>query len=269
MDLHDFDDVAANYDHYVAQLTGGGGDVVRFHLDLAREHSSQGILDIACGTGATLLTLVEAGFPVTGIDISPAMLAVLRDKLAGLPADRRALATLIAADMVDFEAVGPFSLAIIARSGFMHLLTSEAQEAALRNIHGQLVDGGILSFNTFDPNYGLIAENLTGSNPAAYLRGDYVNARGNRERIWNAIEFDPETQTMGGDWRFEELDADGNIIETRTRPLRMRWSFEPEIRHLLRLCDFELLDVYGSYDKEPRTYGGGIVWVARKGQSNA
>lgn len=69
---------------------------------------------------------------------------------------------------------------------------------------------------------------------------------------------------MEGSWIFEELDERGEVIEKRTRPLRMRWSFEPELRHLLRLCGFEILNTYGSYSKEPRRYGGGIIWVARK-----
>ena len=50
----------------------------------------------------------------------------------------------------------------------------------------------------------------------------------------------------------------------RERPLRVRWSFESETRHLLRICGFEVLDVYSSYRKAPRAYGAGLVWMTRK-----
>lgn len=43
-------------------------------------------LEIGVGTGRIALPLVEAGIPVTGIDLSERMLAVLRDKEAGVPA---------------------------------------------------------------------------------------------------------------------------------------------------------------------------------------
>jgi hypothetical protein len=44
----------------------------------------------------------------------------------------------------------------------------------------------------------------------------------------------------------------------------MRYSFELELRHLLRLCGFGVLATYGSYRKEPRAYGGAIAWVAQR-----
>src|SRR5512134_2492676 len=89
MDIHDYPDVAENYDHYIESLAGktsGGlsGGFETFHLDLAKRHGAEGILDIACGTGAALVPLILAGYRVTGIDISEAMLDVLRRKLAVL-----------------------------------------------------------------------------------------------------------------------------------------------------------------------------------------
>jgi hypothetical protein len=104
---------------------------------------------------------------------------------------------------------------------------------------------------------------LKGSNPQPELRTEYHNLRGNKEQIWNIIEYDPATQIMEGVWIFKELDSHGNIIEERERPVRMRWSFAPEIRHLLKLCGFEVMEMYSSYTKSPRKYGGWIIWVVQ------
>ncbi len=263
MDLHDFQDVAENYDYYLPNFDGTSSATIVFHLDLAESYGAGGILDIACGTGLVLIPLIQQGYRVAGIDISNAMLAVLGRKLGGLPTEIQQKAQLVHSNMTNFELHEQFSLAMIPRSGFLHLLTPDDQERALRCIHRHLGPGGILTFNTFDPDYALIAGNLKGSDPRPHLRAQYTNSRGNRERIWNTLEYDAASQVIDGLWIFEELSTQGEIIGKRERPVRMRWSFEPEIRHLLRLCGFEVLTTYGSYKKEPRTYGGWIVWVAK------
>lgn len=56
------------------------------------------------------------------------------------------------ANMTDFRSDREYSCAIIDRSGFMHMLTPELQRAALLNIRENLTDGGMLTFNTFDPH---------------------------------------------------------------------------------------------------------------------
>jgi SAM-dependent methyltransferase len=266
MDLHDYQDVAESYDEYILSLTSidHQEDVVEFHSDLAKKYGHQGIIDLGCGTGATLIPLIQAGYRVTGIDISQAMLDVLQGKLDGLPDDVRRNAATLCASMSDFDLDEKHSLAIIPQSGFLHLLTEQDQEQALRCIHRHLTPDGVLSFNTFDPNYARIAENVKGSNPQPELRAEYRNARGNHEQVWNVIEYDPTQQLMEGFWIFKELDDSGKVMEERKRPVRMRWSFAPEIEHLLRLCGFEVVEMYSSYTKEPREYGGWIIWVAKR-----
>jgi SAM-dependent methyltransferase len=264
MDLHDFSDVAENYDLYLPTLTTDQPSLEAFHLELAESYGAAGILDLACGTGAALIPLIQNGWHVTGLDLSQPMLDVLSAKLAALPAEVSARANLVCANMAQFSLPEPISLAIIVRSGFMHLLTPQDQENTLRAIHRHLLPGGVLSFNTFDPDYTVIASALKGSHPAAKLRAEYTNRAGRKERIWNQIEFDPSGQIIEGTWIFEELDETGTVLARRERPLRMRWSFESEIRHLLRLCDFEVITTYGSYRKDPRAYGGGILWVTRR-----
>lgn len=68
----------------------------------------QRVLDIGCGTGRHTLRLAQAGNRVTGMDLSPGMLAVARRKLAGL--DVR----LIEGDILTAPFTGPFDAVIAA-----------------------------------------------------------------------------------------------------------------------------------------------------------
>ena len=54
------------------------GDVA-FYGELARA-SGGPVLELGCGTGRTLLPIAQAGIHCVGVDASPAMLAVLRQK---------------------------------------------------------------------------------------------------------------------------------------------------------------------------------------------
>lgn len=273
MDLHDFKDVAENYDRYLSVMYTEDNDnhagFQDFYLEMARKYGAGGVVDIACGTGAVLLYLAERGIDVDGTDLSEEMCRVARKKAEELGLKLN----IFPSDMTKFNSGRKYSLAIIARSGFMHLPTTELQKAALRNIREQLTEGGILSFNTFDPLPTIQAAMMT-TGPEDYsFRLEYVNSEGRRERIYNAISYDPFTQLARGNWKFETLDEAGNVIGERIRPLQMRQSYRSEIFLLAELCGFEVLDIYRGYlgDKEDlndpstaRNYKGNLIWVLRK-----
>ncbi len=151
LDLHDYDDVAENYDLYLEEMyknEDNYADFREFYLDFARQYGSEGVIDIACGTGAVLLYLAEHGIFADGTDLSEAMCRVADEKTKKSGFNLN----IFPADMTTFKGDRKYSCAIIARSGFMHLTTPELQRAALINIRENLTDGGMLTFNTFDPH---------------------------------------------------------------------------------------------------------------------
>ena len=267
MDLHDYKDVAENYDLYLDAMyrNGSGYDGFEdFYLTLARRYGAGGVIDIACGTGAVLLHLARAGIEIDGTDLSEAMVNEARKKAArdGLKLN------IFPANMVDFNAGRTYSLAIIARSGFMHLTTPALQRQALLNIRRHLVDGGILTLNTFAPNPILQAQQMK-TGPEDYSpRVEYVNRNGMREQLYCAIGYDPLTQVMSGNWKFITLDEAGHVIGERVRPLRMRQTYRQEMLYLIELCGFEVVEVYGDYHGSTAETGH-YVWVLRKTGGNA
>lgn len=272
MDLHDFKDVAENYDRYLEVMYADMDkheNFQEFYLNLAREYGEGGVVDIACGTGAVLLYLAARGINIDGTDLSDEMCKVAKSKASSMGLNLN----IFPSDMTVFDSGRKYSLAIIARSGFMHLPTQELQIAALKNINKQLLPGGILTFNTFDPWPPMQAEQMRCSPSDYSFRLEYVNKDGYREKIYNAISYNPLSQQMFGNWKFETLDDKGNIIDERIRPLLMRQTSRYEIKLLANLCGFEVVDIYRGYngDKEDlndissaEKYRSNLIWILKK-----
>ena len=272
MDLHDFKDVAENYDRYLDVMYAGEDhheNFQEFYLNLAKQYGQGGVVDIACGTGAVLLYLAERGIEVDGTDLSEEMCKVSASKAE----EMNLKLNIYPANMTTFNSGRKYSLAIIARSGFMHLPDQKLQIEALKNIREQLLPGGILTFNTFDPWPAVQAQQMATGPDDYSFRLEYVNSDGNREKIYNAISYNIYTQQMYGNWKFETYDEEGNVIGERVRPLLMRQTYRSEVFLLAELCGYEVLDIYRGYngDKEdlsdPDTaaeYESNLIWILRK-----
>ncbi len=72
--------IASYYDRIIGPLVM---PVRRGVCRMVLKHGFKKILDICCGTGSQCIMLGSLGFSVTGVDISPAMLRVARQKSRG------------------------------------------------------------------------------------------------------------------------------------------------------------------------------------------
>ena len=73
---------------------------------------------------------------------------------------------------------------------------------------------------------------------------------------------------MSGNWKFETLDDfDGHVISERIRPLAMRQTYRQEMKYLLELTGYEIVNVYGGYNKESADLmAKNVIWCVRKKQ---
>lgn len=272
MDLHDFKDVAENYDRYLEVMYrdfDAHEGFQDFYLELAKKYGKDGVIDVACGTGAVLLYLAEHGVIADGTDLSEEMCRVCGQKAVEKNLDLR----IFPGNMTDFDSGRKYSLVIIARSGFMHLTDQKSQIAALKNLGRHLVPGGILTLNTFDPWPAVQAQQMNTKADDYTFRLEYVNSEGHHEKIYNAISYNPWTQIMSGNWKFETYDDEGKVIGVRIRPLKMRQTYRWEIFLLAELCGFEVVDIYRGYkgDKEDlndpmsaANFKSNLIWILRK-----
>ena len=84
-----------------------------------------------------------------------------------------------------------------------------------------------------------------------------------REIIYNAMSYNPMTQVMSGNWKFETYNEQGEVIGERIRPVKMRQTYKQEMKYLAELCGFEVVEIYGDYFKNTKDTGR-YVWILRK-----
>jgi SAM-dependent methyltransferase len=93
-------------------------------------------LEFAIGTGRVGVPLAERGVPVTGIELSPDMLAQLRTK-----ADETTIPVVLG-DMATATAPGSYALVYLVFNTIANLLTQAEQVACFRNAARHLDPGG-------------------------------------------------------------------------------------------------------------------------------
>jgi ubiquinone/menaquinone biosynthesis C-methylase UbiE len=132
-----YDSLASYYD----AVTGDSATEITFVDGIIKNACPRAVtlLEAACGTGGIIAGLA-AGYQVSGLDISPGMLAVAGQKLpAGTP--------LYAADMSSFRLDRTFDAIVCVYHGINHLLDFSDWESFFDCAYGHLNRGGVLLFD--------------------------------------------------------------------------------------------------------------------------
>ncbi|MGH9174645.1 MAG: class I SAM-dependent methyltransferase [Vicinamibacterales bacterium] len=223
-------------------------------LPLAQQ-SGGPILDLACGTGRTTLPMAEAGFEVTGVDISEPMLVRAREK-----ARERGLE--VAFYLQDCRALDlPLTARMATMNGhaFQEFLTNEDQDKLLRSVSRHLTPGGVFIFDTRFPSRDNL-QKPKGEQPWQTVtdpRGWTVAA----SVIWS---YDALTQIQDYVFISRISDDAGATHETRSRG-RLRYTWPRELERLLDTHGFDLETTYGSWDQSPLAADSyDMVVIARK-----
>jgi SAM-dependent methyltransferase len=103
------------------------------------------VLDLCCGTGQLALALLDRGYTVTGIDLSPHMLQYASENASAYVADGRA--RFIQADAADFTLDDQFGLVVSTFDALNHLESQAALQSCFRSVFRVLADGGYFVFD--------------------------------------------------------------------------------------------------------------------------
>lgn len=243
-----YDDDYRNYDDDLAAIS-----------QLAEEADGP-ILELGCGTGRVLTPLATLGYPITGIDLSPALLEVARAKLRSTtPAPN---ATLLGGDLRTFDLPSKeFAFAVCTSNTLMHLNTPEDQLTVLRNAHRHLRPNGLLLIDCFNPDVARLNE----INGVTELADQWLDEQTNAQVLkWSVRTVDWAEQLQDTLFIYEEIFADGRTLRTPC-PFLLRFLWRNEGELMLEKAGFTVEDVWGDfYGNDYESTSDHLIFLARK-----
>jgi SAM-dependent methyltransferase len=231
-------------------------DDVDFYIGFV-EAVGDPILELGCGSGRLLVPLASAGYRVTGLDRSCAMLERAQERTDDEGLD--SLITLFEGDLDNAPRApgGPFGVAIIALNGFLHLTTAIDQRGALQAIHGALDPRGQLLIDVLNPS----PELLRSFDHAFTHEGAWTEPDGTRVDKFAARRLSPATQTIHTELWYDQTSPDGTVRRIATN-YDLRYVHRAELELMLELAGFAEWQVYGSYELDPFDDGAERLIVA-------
>ncbi len=225
-----YDAFAPIYDAWSADMT----DDVDFYVELAAEADGP-VVELAVGSGRVAIPIaVRTGKRVIGIDSSPAMLAVARERAAEACVDL----DLREGDMRDLSLEGPAALVICPYRALLHLPTWHDRRRVFERVSTSLCPSGRFAWNAFVFDFTIAARN----------DGVWQDEKPIRHRI-------------------DHAPADNRIditVEEGPR-ISLWWVSRGEWEGLLDVSGLETEALYGWFDRRPfDEESREFVWVARK-----
>jgi SAM-dependent methyltransferase len=215
---------------------------VDVHLGFARRFGGP-VLELACGTGRLLGPLAQAGFEVTGIDNSRAMLERARQRLENLGTQ----ATLVEQRLERLELDGRFRTIVLGLDSFGLLLSREDQLRALRAAKAHAAYDGRLILDVSNGNL-----RGAGEMPEELLHDLTLPDPDTGRPITKFVLRRPRPAEQLDELIFfyDEQDERG-YLRRSTVELRLRWFTRFELELLLQTAGWRVEELYGNYDLEP------------------
>jgi SAM-dependent methyltransferase len=212
---------------------------VDVHLAFASRFGGP-VLELACGSGRLLAPLAQAGFSVTGVDSSSAMLERARQRLKALHVEAQLIEQRIEALELDAR----YRTIILGLDSFGLLVKRDDQLRALRAAKQHGTHDGRLILDVANGN-------LRGSSePAEELLHDITRPDPETGRPITKFVLRrtrPAEQLDELMFFYDEQDERGYLKRSMVE-LRLRWFTRFELELLLQTAGWEVEELYGSYD---------------------
>ena len=212
---------------------------VDVHLAFASRFGGP-VLELACGSGRLLAPLAQAGFSVTGVDSSLAMLERARQRLKALHVEAQLIEQRIEALELDAR----YRTIILGLDSFGLLVKRDDQLRALRAAKQHATHDGRLILDVANGN-------LRGSSePAEELLHDITRPDPETGRPITKFVLRrtrPAEQLDELMFFYDEQDERGYLKRSMVE-LRLRWFTRFELELLLQTAGWQVEELYGSYD---------------------
>ncbi|MGB8361601.1 MAG: class I SAM-dependent methyltransferase [Acidimicrobiia bacterium] len=229
MENHFDEDVAERYDESTVEMFDPTvvGSVVDFIAEQARRGAA---LEFGVGTGRIAIPLAAKGVPLTGIDLSQAMIDRLQAKPGGRDIE------VVVGDMTSTRATGVFSVVFLVFNTIMNLTTQSEQVACLRNAASHLGPGGRFIVEVMVPALRLL--------PPGQRHVVFHSDEGE----WGIDEYNVVTQGLISH-HIEVVDA-----EVRRHSIPFRYVWPSELDLMAEMAGMRLRERYATWSRGQFTH---------------
>lgn len=188
-------------------------------------------LEFAIGTGRIALPLAEAGIAVDGIELSPDMVARMREKPGGDRID------VTIGDMASAGTGRKYAQVYLVFNTITNLLTQDDQVRCFENAARHLAPGGVFVIEVGLPSW------------AARQRHQFIDVEAVEvDHVgFDVNRYDPVTQIL--DENHVTISADG----IKFGPIRQRLAYPSEFDLMARIAGLRLRARWGGWNGEPFT----------------
>lgn len=203
------------------------------------------VLELGCGSGRVALHLAREGNTVVGVDSSPAMLELAKNRLAR-NAKTASHVQFLLDDFTRLNLARTFPLILLPFNTFAHLLERADWTAALRVISSHLDPRGQVALELPNPvslwpqpQDGLVLEQT--------FRDE---ERGVTIQQFSSLRVDRIAQQGRITWLYDEIDSQG-LVRRTVVPMTLRYFLPEEIHSLLSQAGLRMIHLWGDYSRNP------------------
>ena len=232
MNLYSFPDL---YDEQYERYR----DDLSFYAGLAEDYGGP-VLELGAGTGRVSAALAAAGYQVTGVELSEAMLAKAKERLTQSGLSHQV--TLQQGDMRSFDLGEHFPVVIAPFNALMHLYTLQSQDEAFARIRQHLHEDGVFACDLYNPDFARL-ETLRREEEWAHVGGENSD-------LFVYQSVDRNKQIVTSRYYLDTVAADGTLTRRRLT-LTQRYYTRFELERALTGAGFSHIRFYGNFDRRP------------------
>lgn len=246
---------------YADKDYAGEAAYVKGFLDKHGDGKVKRILDLGCGTARHDTALAALGYEVTGVDRSPDMLVMARERFTG---------KLVEGDVRTVRIGGKFDAVTTLFHVMSYQATDEDVLATMRTAREHLHDGGLFLFDFW---YGPAVLAQRPERRVKELKNEKIKVARHCEPVLHEdrhivdVHYDIKITTHDSPVFADASTGkrltthETNIKETHS----MRYFFRPELEYFLSASGFDTLQcVVWMREKEPTAKDWGAMMVARR-----